>query len=600
MRFVRAFIPFALAGLAVGCGSGSDDSSGGAGTTTPAAPVADLRADTNRDGKVDLDGDTDKEGKATWTPKAGAVFLANIDDDQGACTVPSGTADADLPACNDAADDVVNGDADLEDLARLHVKPWAAAPADAKATVTVDAAGAPNVRLFKKTADGFVVVDAEGVLTTDELKNGIELAIEAKDIARDLDAWNGLATVTLKVTGNGQTKEDSVQLRVAPVLLSHHLWKAEKVYVTKIGGTESSQFRAGVKKAADTAGIPVQEISVSDQWTQDFFETGFMAMPKEGGAKVIRVALRSANVQGSGKFPLRSAGRVVFSMLRGPDFAGIQAYDLKHSQDMDSLNSYGNTETIPPHTFGGKTYPLGRVVRGSIPSFFPDPIMAKLLAAQQVQPLVPIDTSWLLVGHVDESISFVKAKNERGWVLLAGDPLGAVKILQDAVAAGKGDVTMFQGKAFIDSKGQDIPAEISIAKALDDKNVMAATMSAATRIDDQLATLKKEVGITDADIVRIPFLFTKDFGFHIAYQPGMVNGLYAADDVFGSPDPHGPVVDGKDIFKTATETALAPHGVNVVWIEDWDLYHALDGEVHCGTNSLRAVPPEATRWWEAL
>jgi hypothetical protein len=34
-----------------------------------------------------------------------------------------------------------------------------------------------------------------------------------------------------------------------------------------------------------------------------------------------------------------------------------------------------------------------------------------------------------------------------------------------------------------------------------------------------------------------------------------------------------------------------------VFIDDWDLYHGMEGETHCGTNSKRRIP--GTPWWTA-
>ena len=45
-----------------------------------------------------------------------------------------------------------------------------------------------------------------------------------------------------------------------------------------------------------------------------------------------------------------------------------------------------------------------------------------------------------------------------------------------------------------------------------------------------------------------------------------------------------------------TKDALTPHGISISWIDDWALYHALDGEVHCGTNAARSIP--SVKWWE--
>ena len=123
-------------------------------------------------------------------------------------------------------------------------------------------------------------------------------------------------------------------------------------------------------------------------------------------------------------------------MFRGKDAAGIQQYDIRHDQSSDSLNSFGNFETIPPYSNGGKDYPLGRILRGSVPSFGSGPVVQVMIESQAVQPPVDIDTSWLVVGHVDETIRFVKANTPRGWVLLVNDPALAKKMLQDAGRRG--------------------------------------------------------------------------------------------------------------------------------------------------------------------
>src|SRR5687768_2188658 len=47
--------------------------------------IADLRADTNRDGVVSLDDPSDDLGEDDWNAAHGAVFLANIDDDALEC-----------------------------------------------------------------------------------------------------------------------------------------------------------------------------------------------------------------------------------------------------------------------------------------------------------------------------------------------------------------------------------------------------------------------------------------------------------------------------------------------------------------------------------
>jgi protein-arginine deiminase len=77
----------------------------------------------------------------------------------------------------------------------------------------------------------------------------------------------------------------------------------------------------------------------------------------------------------------------------------------------------------------------------------------------------------------------------------------------------------------------------------------------------------------------------------------MVNALVLDATHLASPDPHGPIIDGKDPFKVNVETALSAQGIEVEWVEDWDGYHRNLGEVHCGSNVFRAIP--TAKWWEA-
>ncbi|MFC9915428.1 hypothetical protein [Streptomyces sp. NPDC059862] len=72
---------------------------------------ADIRADVNRDGAVDVTGDSDVAGKAAWNSGRGAIFLPNLDDTHRRCKTrtPDGRrlSHARLQACNDAQGNVV-------------------------------------------------------------------------------------------------------------------------------------------------------------------------------------------------------------------------------------------------------------------------------------------------------------------------------------------------------------------------------------------------------------------------------------------------------------------------------------------------------------
>lgn len=589
--------------LAAGIG-GCVTEQAGDGASAPLEPdvLADLRADSNRDGEIAFD-DSDVH-KTEWTKESGGIFLANIDDDSERCK--STGDDLSIATCNDAQDEIVNGDDDALDLARLKSRPWPKTPADATGHVTIlTEAAEKHVRLFKKIGDlptDFEVLANDNVLSADEIRAGFELAIEAKDIVRDPDDWDGYVRVQLSIASptKGESS-DTVILRVAPVLTFHHLLPAEQIWASNTRTSGNAAMRHDLATSCAAAGIAAPEtIDVNDPWTQDYFEPAYMSMPgKDGRQHVIRVNYRSANVYEPErkKTPLRPAGKFVFK-VRGRNVAGVQQFDVDHSPEMDTLNSFGNFETVPPYEKDGVSFPFGRVIRGKTKSFFPDRSFAKMIEAQGMQPPIDVDTSWLVVAHIDETISFVKAPTPRGWALLVNDAPLAKKMLEDAVEAGHGNTPMFVGKSWFDlESGTEQPAEVTIAEVLADTEVMKASAEAAAEIDAQLAIIKKETGLTDDEIIRVPFLHTAYAGKSFAYQPATVNGIFISDTRFGAPNPHGPEIDGKDIFKTAFAEPMAKIGITIDFIEDWDEYHVGMGEVHCATNATRKIPD--ARWWES-
>jgi len=581
-------------------GGGGQGGGQGGGPVIPPSVIVDLRADVNRNGVVDLDDSTEDKDEETWDSAHGAVFLANIDDDEVQCP-KSGQSDTQYASCHDAADTIVNGPDDLEDFARIMTAPWKNAYPDASGLISVSAAN--HVRIFKKNESGtFDLFDPAAVkLGSSELATGVEFAIEALDIVRDTAVWDGFVDLSLTVTGtdaNGKPMPettDKLRMRVAPVLFRHHLHTAQKVYVTNANSTSSQVFRTDLETAAQAAALPepIYEYNGSDQWTQDFFETAYTSMPAASGKQhVMHVNFRSANNSNGG---LRSAGRIVYQ-LRGKDVAAAVQYDPQHSNSMDTLNSFGNLETVPPYSHNGKTFAQGRVIRGSDPSFYPDKSFDRMVNAQNAQPIIYVDTSWLSVGHVDETLTFIKAKSPRGWAMGVNDPTLARTMLDNAQAAGNGNVPMFVGKFWTGNQS----AQVTIDEVLADPDVMNESAAAAVEIAAQVDIVKQETGITDAEIIMIPFLHQPSGGgYSVAYQPGTVNGIYLSDTTFGAPKPHGPNIGGQDIFEAQLAEAFAPYEVKVFFIENWNLYHRLSGEVHCGTNTTRVVP-DADRWWESM
>ncbi|ANZ40974.1 hypothetical protein BBK82_38320 [Lentzea guizhouensis] len=602
------------------------------GVPAAAAPGPVLLADTNRSGALDW---ADLPGKGRWSPQRGAIFLPNVDDDAKRCKVTDAdmadnslAVDARLAACNDAQDDVVNGPQDVADFAPLRTMPRNVSQ---NGTVSLGAGEGRYARLWVERDGAWASLGESGVLTAAELRRGVRLGLEGRDVIRDKAVWNGVVTVSVTAGGT-----DSVQLRVAPLIMQNDLRAPRRVVTSEPPVPELragyDEFRAGLRQAMEAANLPESALTAVtnyDRWFQDILEPTTASMPGPGGKpQVMHVLLRSANyrpaVEWEGElYPpsLRPAGKVAFATLRGPNVGVVQQYtDQRGPAVDDSLNSTGNYESLPPY----RGHELGRPLYGSTPDRRPDPTFTTLIGSQYAEPVV-IDTSWLVVGHSDETVHVIPARNARGWTLMVADPRLAVDVLRQATKDGHGGAVLFDGTAE--------PVKPTIDAALADPKFLEQNDTAARHIDTQLAVLLRETGLTTSDLVRVPVLFEQYTWEQLAtetaaltesgrvtrsmivdlrdrmkagkaprtafaaHTAGIPNGISLGGGVFGAPDPHGPRVDGIDLFKRETERALAGTPVRVRWVEDWQFLHKGLGEVHCGTNALRE--PTRADWWRA-
>ncbi|AXB43280.1 hypothetical protein A4R43_12550 [Amycolatopsis albispora] len=568
-------------------------------------------------------------GAATETAGAllrgDSIMLANLDDDEGRCRVdeadldrPGLEVDHRLAACHDAADERVNGRADEDDLARVRIvpRPWLGPGASGVLRLDDDS----RARVFLREDGRFrPLAPGDGVLTAAQLRSGAELGIEGRDIVRDRAEWDGVVTLVLEVTDGNRAWQAQHRIRVAPLLLQNDLQRAVTVFAGRPGAGpglpddgaplhpppgvpgEWEPFAGSLGEAARKAGSELRFITGShrwwkDVWWQDLFEPAVASMPARHGVQTMRVAIRSANLwdlagpDGTAERTLRPAGRLLFRDLRGPDVAVVQEFtDEGRDFGIDLRNATGNFETLPPYA----GHPQGRVLYGSAPPgspLRPDPAFVRLLDSQGQQPPVVLDTSWLAIGHVDETTHVVRAGNDRGWTVMVADPRQAVELLREARRQGGG-----QTRLFADTNSPERP---TVDELLGDPGLLADNEFSAGKIDAQIEVLLAETGLRAEELVRVPVLFKQhnDYPLMIAYTPGIPNGLSLTSREFAAPDPHGPEVGGRDLFQRVTEEALARNGVRVRWVEDFYWAHLAFGEVHCVTNAWRDTSG-GSPWW---
>lgn len=538
----------------------------------PAAPLlagaGDVRiaADVDRDGVVDFE--RDEAGKGEWTPGRGAIFLFNNLDSAG-----SGRPNH--------ADAIVNGPADLANLAPLRLRQLPGISAADRVTVTVDADSRPRVRLFVELApEAWASVDLgrQGNIPPELLAAGdVELRIEANSYAGG--GWSGETTVTARVDGIG---EDAVVLRVAPWIMLPGTAEADVVHVRAVPGRNDAFIEqleeivpaAGARLDTVPADAPYPENNI---WLQDALEAGYSEMP---GRRVSAVLKANRNK------PLDAFAR---ERLLGPDTGWFEVGEYRPAFAAgvggDSwLDWYGNLEVTPPLP----GYPLGRVFHG-VTNFEPgapslNPLIVEMLNAQGVQgPALALDVGWLRIKHVDEMLNFVPSGDpEHPWKALVPDFHAAIAFFQSLQEAGHGGLpilTTFEPGMTIDS-----------LLASDELLAMNAGIQ-DRRIEPNIALIREELGLREEDIIRVPGLLKPS---RQALIPNMVNSLILNGHVL-APDPNGPVLEGRDLLREHFRALLSGLPLEVHFLDDQH-YHRWSGNVHCATNALRSgfeMP-----WWE--
>jgi len=314
----------------------------------------------------------------------------------------------------------------------------------------------------------------------------------------------------------------------------------------------------------------------------------------------------------------------MFTELAGHDVAAVHTEHVPLSTENNSYDSMGNLETVPP-TPG---HPQGQIVLGG--DGFGHPTgpaneMVTLLKSQGRQEVIPVDTSWLTIGHVDEFIQFVPVPgSSRGWKALVADPAAGLELLKKVKADGHGGEIMHGGLPKLEWPYDERIDQRSTDEFLADQQFVGTNQRASARIQANLDVLKVKAGLRDSDFVRVPALYTArslDYGMleteirsmpdgkekdaaiaklhamrdAVAEVPGTVNGLVLDAGQYVAPTPYGPVVNGKDVFAAAISKVFAGIGYQVAYANDLTSVHVSEGEIHCATNTLRDSLTQ--RWW---
>ncbi len=423
----------------------------------------DLDADVDRNGVVDSSDDSQEE---SWTNSRGAFAIAGFTN-------------------------YVNG------LTKLVVQP-AGVPSSSNYTMRlrkVDATTQGCLMLYKQ--DGSELVFTNGLADISSVAStGLTL------YAASLSMWSYDTTLSFAnahllqykmnlelVVGSGLVASDTVALCTAPFIFPPETAPVEAVYVTTDFPTNTTITNL---RRLDNEG---------DVWAQDFVKVA----PAQTSNSVAQVVV-----------DLFHPGRGYFVPLASETDTLQYAGWLRHTNE-DVCGNGGNLMISPPIT----GYPYGRPIVGNKDTTFTNYLEACRIQTNAVIP----DTSWLMVGHIDEVIMFVETNK-----ILYADPWKAANLLHDEIVAGHLTNEIWFGMELGESRWKTIP-EVTIAEAATGykTNTIPSPGLAANTNDATLAfsNLVFEVGDylrTDNEIL----LVTATNGYNVTMQRAQASTVAAS------------------------------------------------------------------------
>jgi hypothetical protein len=344
----------------------------------------------------------------------------------------------------------------------------------------------------------------------------------------------------------------------------------------------------------------------SDEWVQDEFEMGYCCRPGKKGFNIAVHLKRdraqydaAGNYTGSVEAPLANFVR---NELAHSD---IGLFTELAGSPQDGMDFGGNVEVSPPVMAETKAQkkcnagpsfpdhpkaPFGKILIGDFKNS-KRPSSGKIhdqirtfLHDQLVQPIVPFNTSWLGVGHIDEVMSFVPSNRSRGSALCIASVFLMDRLIEETVkiSVKDGRTNFHRGKfedhrdmawaaaggGAISSSMWNSYAEISAEDLYNGEVRKYSQRIRNTFMIPIEERLKAATLHTGDDVIKVPIYFkpgknpSKPFGnrdnITVAETVGMVN-MQVANNHLMVPKPFGPRmkrVDAENIVKKIVGTKI--------------------------------------------
>ncbi|MGH2806632.1 MAG: protein-arginine deiminase family protein [Actinomycetota bacterium] len=183
----------------------------------------------------------------------------------------------------------------------------------------------------------------------------------------------------------------------------------------------------------------------------------------------------------------------------------------------------------------------------------------------------------------DRCVGVVNARSNDGWFVMP-DETSRYVLAENS-------------KSWLSFDSADPPALTTVYEVRGDHHLWSVNRDAQRRSDRAVSDIQAAAG-GSLTVVEVPNIYMGRLDADgaivdrsaVAFTPNAANFQGAGATTF-FPKPFGPNLGGRDVFEQRIQ-ALFP---SAVFIDEWDAFHQLDGEVHCGTNVVRQ--PFSADWW---
>lgn len=203
-------------------------------------------------------------------------------------------------------------------------------------------------------------------------------------------------------------------------------------------------------------------------------------------------------------------------------------------------------------------------------------------------------TAWKDTNEPATGTRYIVAADTKHWYRDAGPPTFAVLPFPALVSALE-----VKNNTELWDLNSAAAAAIATAKSEIQSKMGSAAGGGLFLRDDGNTSDDSLTGDPDSDFLVVPVIYFGDWSGsltprgNVAFTPGLANLQPANTAMIVFPKPLMLNASGTDVLEQATAAIV---GTGSRFADDWDLYHRLDGEVHCATEVVRTI--FGFNWWE--